>query len=81
MGTFVNTDEFKAMNVGCVLDESMPSPGDEFILCYAERVNWREFQYTNLKNLKVLNHAPRIPPLPVQLKVLFQIKIFKHSGL
>ncbi|KAK7597711.1 hypothetical protein V9T40_009936 [Parthenolecanium corni] len=40
MGTFVNTDEFKAMNVGCVLDESMPSPGDEFILCYAERVNW-----------------------------------------
>lgn len=42
MGAFVETDEFKTMNVGFVLDESGPSTTDEFILCYAERVGWSE---------------------------------------
>lgn len=43
MESFVKTDEFKKLNVGCVIDESMPGETDEFLLAYAERSSWRKY--------------------------------------
>lgn len=37
MGTYVQTDEFKKLNIGCALDESMPGPSEMFFLHYADR--------------------------------------------
>lgn len=37
MAEFVNTKEFKAMNVGFALDEGVASPTQDFIVSYAER--------------------------------------------
>ncbi|KAI8054103.1 hypothetical protein BDF22DRAFT_682981 [Syncephalis plumigaleata] len=40
MSVFCKTPEFKALNVGFVLDEGQPSPDNDFILYYAERIGW-----------------------------------------
>lgn len=45
MGAFVETNEFKRLNVGCVIDESMPGETDVFNLCYAERSSWGKYSY------------------------------------
>lgn len=37
MAGFVESDEFKKLNIGFALDESDPSPTNEFILYYGER--------------------------------------------
>jgi aminoacylase len=37
---FVSSKEFKDMNVGLVLDEGLPSPGEEYRVFYAERSPW-----------------------------------------
>lgn len=42
MRKFVNTEEFKQLNVGISLDEGMASPTDEFPLFYGERCIWRK---------------------------------------
>ncbi|VDP10173.1 unnamed protein product [Soboliphyme baturini] len=40
MGAFVETDEFKAMNVGLALDEGIASTNDTYNIFYTERVAW-----------------------------------------
>ncbi|KAH7704446.1 Protein C10C5.4 [Aphelenchoides avenae] len=40
MEKFVETDKFKEMNVGFMLDESHASPTETFVIHYAERVTW-----------------------------------------
>ncbi|KAK6116311.1 hypothetical protein DH2020_049938 [Rehmannia glutinosa] len=37
---FANSDLFKSMNVGIVLDEGLPSPTENYRLFYAERCPW-----------------------------------------
>ena len=37
---FVESKEFKDLNVGFVLDEGQASPGDEFRVFYADRTPW-----------------------------------------
>ncbi|KAL6858989.1 hypothetical protein ACP4OV_017991 [Aristida adscensionis] len=37
---FIASKEFKEMNVGLVLDEGIPSPGEEYQVFYAERSAW-----------------------------------------
>ncbi|XP_017057636.1 aminoacylase-1 [Drosophila ficusphila] len=43
MRPFVNTLDFRALNVGFGLDEGLASPGDDFPLFYAERAVWRVY--------------------------------------
>lgn len=40
MEPFVQTESFKALNVGFALDEGIASPNDEFNVYYAERTIW-----------------------------------------
>ncbi|CAH0555895.1 unnamed protein product [Brassicogethes aeneus] len=40
MKVFVETEEFKKLNIGCALDEGMPSTNEEFALFYDERCMW-----------------------------------------
>ncbi|XP_077284750.1 aminoacylase-1-like [Arctopsyche grandis] len=40
MRAFVQTEEFKKLNVGLAIDEGMASPTDEFLLYYGERSIW-----------------------------------------
>lgn len=40
MKAFVDTDEFKALNVGFALDEGVPSPSKSYILFNDERAPW-----------------------------------------
>ncbi|XP_071559160.1 aminoacylase-1-like isoform X1 [Temnothorax nylanderi] len=40
MKAFVHTADFKALNVGFALDESAPSPFEEFFMYYGERSMW-----------------------------------------
>lgn len=44
MKDFVETEEFKRLNVGFEMDESAASPTDAFMLFYAERPMWRKFK-------------------------------------
>ena len=37
---FLETDDFKNLNVGLAFDEGMASPTDEFCVYYGERVGW-----------------------------------------
>lgn len=48
MKKFVVSDEFKRLNVGFALDESMPSPTETYMLTYAERSLWRTFDTDNI---------------------------------
>lgn len=41
MGAFIRMDEFKKLNIGCALDESLPSSSEIFVLHYADRTKWR----------------------------------------
>lgn len=45
MKKFVNTNEFKALNVGFALDEGMANPDEKFILFNGERSIWRKSKY------------------------------------
>lgn len=45
MKSFVKTDEFKALNIGFGLDESLASANDTFCVFYAERAIWRKYSY------------------------------------
>ncbi|XP_027148940.1 aminoacylase-1-like [Coffea eugenioides] len=40
MAKFVKSEEFKALNLGFVLDEGQASPGDEYRVFYADRQPW-----------------------------------------
>lgn len=42
MRPFVETEEFRALNVGFGLDEGLASPTEEFPVFYAERSVWRK---------------------------------------
>lgn len=44
MKLFVDTDDFKALNVGFALDEGIASPTDVFSVYYAERSIWSMLQ-------------------------------------
>ena len=37
---FLDTPEFKALNVGFALDEGQASPNEVFCLYYTERLHW-----------------------------------------
>uniref|UniRef100_A0A0A9X578 N-acyl-aliphatic-L-amino acid amidohydrolase n=1 Tax=Lygus hesperus TaxID=30085 RepID=A0A0A9X578_LYGHE len=41
MGIWSQTEDFKALNVGCALDEGMASPDETYILFFAERSIWQ----------------------------------------
>ena len=43
MRVFVNTKEFKALNIGFSIDEGIASPTEEFFLFYEERAIWRKY--------------------------------------
>ncbi|KAI5670642.1 hypothetical protein M9H77_11006 [Catharanthus roseus] len=40
MAKFANSEEFKKLNIGFVLDEGQASPGDEYRVFYADRSPW-----------------------------------------
>lgn len=40
MAKFVESEEYKKLNVGFVLDEGQASPGDEYRVFYADRAPW-----------------------------------------
>lgn len=42
MSIFVNTPEFRALNVGCMLDEARATGTDECLLVHGERTIWRK---------------------------------------
>lgn len=44
MKPFVNSPEFKKLNVGFAFDEGMASPDDSFQFFYGERSIWRKLQ-------------------------------------
>lgn len=50
MRPFVETEEFRALNVGFGLDEGLASPTAEFAVFYAERSVWRKL--TTIKSHK-----------------------------
>lgn len=43
MKDFVETEDFKQLNIGFAMDESAACPTDAFMLFYAERPMWRKF--------------------------------------
>ena len=43
MKKFIESSEFKKLNVGFSLDEGMASASEEFDLYYAERAIWGEY--------------------------------------
>lgn len=43
MLAFIGSPEFRALNVGFVLDEGLASASDEFLVFYAERPAWCEY--------------------------------------
>lgn len=43
MKEFVDTEEFKSLNVGFSLDEGIASPNEVFSVFYAERAIWRKY--------------------------------------
>lgn len=43
MRPFVESKEFRALNVGFGLDEGLASPTEEFPVFYAERSVWRKY--------------------------------------
>lgn len=43
MKAFVDTNDFKNLNVGFALDEGIASPNNEYPIFYAERVIWRKY--------------------------------------
>lgn len=45
MRKFVETEDYKALNVGFALDEGIASAGDDYLVYYAERSVWREWQF------------------------------------
>lgn len=45
MKKFVQTDSFKALNIGFALDEGMANPDEHFIVFNGERSIWRKFSY------------------------------------
>lgn len=66
MGVFVETEEFKKLNVGCVIDESMPGETDVFNLGYAERSSWcKYFIFERL--IAQINIGPHIELFQKQL--------------
>lgn len=42
MAKFIETDEFKNLNVGFALDEGIASPTETYPVFYAERAIWRK---------------------------------------
>jgi aminoacylase len=42
MKAFVNSDDFRKLNIGFLLDEGIASPTDVFSVFYGERTCWRE---------------------------------------
>lgn len=42
MRVFIDTDDFRNLNVGCGLDEGLASPEEEIPVYYGERTVWRE---------------------------------------
>lgn len=46
MKKFVETNDFKNLNVGFSIDEGMASPTEEFVLFYGERCIWRKFVFS-----------------------------------
>lgn len=47
MADWVDTDDFKSLNVGFSLDEGMASPTEVYPVFFAERAIWREYFISN----------------------------------
>lgn len=47
---FVNSDDFKALNVGFLLDEGIASENETFKVFYGERTCWRELTSDSSEN-------------------------------
>lgn len=45
MRAFVDTSDFKSLNIGFSLDEGLASPTEVFPVFYAERSVWRKCLY------------------------------------
>lgn len=66
---------FDAHKVGVAFDEGMPSPSDEYAICYEERYPyWLDFVFTGLSG-----HGS-LPPLPVHAAVKFY-KLFNQMAM
>lgn len=60
MRLFVDTKDFKALNVGFALDEGIASPTDVFSVYYAERSIWSMLKAMQIKNtvlFKIMDHS------------------------
>ncbi|CAI9114613.1 OLC1v1015371C1 [Oldenlandia corymbosa var. corymbosa] len=56
MAKFVESEEFKKLNVGFVLDEGQASPGDEYRVFYADRSPW----HIVIKAVGIPGHGSRM---------------------
>lgn len=70
MKQFVQSEEFRDLNVGLALDEADANPGEEFLLYYGEKSTWRNlirFQFLEKKTcdtkfiLEIHLHCPGKP--------------------
>lgn len=54
MKVWVQTDDFRSLNVGFALDEGLACPGKEMRVFYSERMVRCKFSRVSLKILKIL---------------------------
>jgi len=56
LGSFVKTDDFKQLNIGCALDEGLANPNkDEYTVFYGERCHW----WITIKAIGPTGHGSR----------------------
>jgi len=78
MGVFVDTDAFKNLNAGLVLDEGLANPGEPFTVFYGERTPW----WIIVKAKGATGHGSRFvanTAIPKLLAVANQAQIFRDE--
>ena len=78
MGTFVKTEDFKAMNVGCALDEGLARLDEKMTVFYGERCVW----WCRVEARGKTGHGSRFvqnTAIPKLLRVLSKIQAFRAA--
>lgn len=78
MGKFVDSEAFKALNVGLVLDEGLANPGKPFTVFYGERTPW----WILVKAKGATGHGSRFvkdTPVPKLLAVANRAMAFREE--
>ncbi|KAK7597710.1 hypothetical protein V9T40_009935 [Parthenolecanium corni] len=72
MGAFIRMDEFKKLNIGCALDESLPSSSEIFVLHYADRTKW----HLDISCTGITGHGSLVPDGTAAGKIRYIIDKF-----